>query len=247
MDATGIDSPQTLHDHRKGEREFIDVCTAEKILNIFNQSSPLNEFGEPDDHINERYNSWGTRVELDDSIASFIFEPYDTIELAERADVETRNAANYKSGEANPTEDLFRECYNEVKRYMESRFNPEIDVLKSGSYSISDYSESIFIQDATHEDLSEINSAAKGFDRLEDVCPIGYTGIKEHSDKIDILLENLNDPVKGFYISSQELGSVGTITVGLKKLGAIEEFGNSSNYKITASKTYLEALNSLAT
>ncbi len=245
MQALGIGSPQTLHEQRNGEREFMDSVVAGNILTVLNDTEPVIQLGDsPYDHIEDTYNAWGERAELEDGVAEFIFATYSRKELAEKADVDKRRAVDYKNGESNPTVELFEECFEEVNDAMNAVFHPEMDVYPLGAYSSPEYRDGrhAFIENADPEQLADINEAVRDVKWLEEERPMGYTGIKKNIEALEEMKDVVTNPLRS-EVSGRSLTSSSPFFHGVTEAGIADKIaGEASNYSINVSETYLETL-----
>lgn len=248
MDALGIESRQTLYDHRKGEREFMDSFVAENILAVLNDSGPAVSLeGSADDYVLETYNAWGERAEVREDVAEFVFGAYTNAELAEKAEVDRRRAVDYKNGENNPAVGLFEECFSEVSEAFEATFRPEISVYPNGAYSspvYSDEGEGLF-EAINREELSDINSAVRDMNRLEENFPAGYTGIERRPEAIEEMKEVAGDPLRS-ELSRQNITSSPPFFQGITETDMAEKLGGKkSRYLVNVSETYLDTVSYL--
>ena len=245
MQALGIGSSQTLHDQRKGDREFIDSVVAGNVLKILNDTEPVVQLGDrPEDHIEDTYNAWGERAELEEGVAGFVFGPYTNVELAEKADVDKRRAVDYKNGESNPTVDLFVECFEEVSEAMNTVFHPEMDVYPVGAYSSPEYTNGshAFADKVNQKELEEINAAVRDVEWLKEERPTGYTGIKDNIGSIEVMKDVVADPLRS-EVSGSSLTSSSPFFHGVTEAGIAHKIaGQASNYSVDVSETYLDTV-----
>lgn len=196
------------------------------------------------------------RVEIDEDLQQFVFRPYQNTEIAEKTGVSTRVALDYRKAESKPPRDVFEDCFEEVKGPLETDFRPSGDIypkskfalLSNESHPFSEESESILVKDAGLEEIGEVNRATRTLETLEDEEPELYGGIMNHPEDISTILETSQDPLRGNTVKRKELEtSSSPFYRGLKELGVLTPWGGAaSNYEITASETYLETLEYIA-
>lgn len=247
-------SKSTLPRYRAAEKDSVDISIADRAIKLFNEWEPeITLEGEPDDYITGSIRQWGEeRVELDEELQEFIFRPYQNTEIAEKADVSTRVAFDYRNAESRPPRDVFEECFEEVKRALEADFNSSGDIylksqfalLSNETHPFSKNSDALIFEDAGPEEIRAVSRASEDIEDLEEQNPDLYGGIINHSDKISTILEVKKDPLRGNQVSRKELGtSSSPFYRGMRELGALEQWGSTlSNYEIKASETYLKTL-----
>jgi len=251
--ATQIDREAVL-DGREDFTEYgvegfseVDSQLFESMLNALNFSAPAVELSEdPEDHVKSIYEN---RAIVDRGVREFVFAPYDVEEISSSADVGIQDAFWIREGKVTPPEDVFYRCFNEVREAYDYRMDAIFDIKSDqGRIQIEDGSvlerPSFLIEDASIQELLDVNNAVRDLERLESNDEASYGVLRSNKDLIDQVKETLSDEQSSNYINKSD-GENGAFR-GLNSLGVTEKFSSSSSaYEIKASETYIEALEAL--
>ncbi|WP_414838305.1 hypothetical protein ACK3SF_02785 [Candidatus Nanosalina sp. VS9-1] len=237
---------QSVYDYRDGERQTVDIDRAGRILSVFD-TVPVLDLSDPEAFVNDRYNRWGRRVDVDDEVQKLVFRSFSTEELAEKADVEKRKAVDYRNASSNPPEELWEYCIQELEEGFS--FRPENftgDILEGHVRNRSENgygSENFILEDADVDEIKDLAYLLDRVDALETSNPHVYSSMLSRPEALQEILDVEQNPLRSALASSDVESGTAPFMRAMKELDVVEKYGGrSSNYRIKASESELKVL-----